>query len=374
MANSEIRRRPRRSDDDPTSTLQYGDRLGRYLITGFAGKGATSYVYQARRQDSFEPVAIKVLHPHLLEDPNKRRRFFNEARLMLRMEHRNVVEFHEILETDGKVGFVMEYIDGMTLDRFLSERVGPVDEENLATLFIDILRGVAHSHEKGVIHRDLKPTNVMITEENGRLCAKILDFGVARFADDDPHPEEREKIIGTAAYISPEEVEDPETVCRSSDLYSLGVMLYEAACGHRPFDDGDPRRLFAAHAEREPPSPRNFNPGLSPAFEEIILKTLQKNPDGRYRSAHEMIDAMEQALRSMLQSRAGVPAVDEMAETTEWSRREADRPNTESDDNEGTYLAMWLQMMFTLLASTGHTGRADDPHHLNRDKPLHPDY
>ena len=369
-SKSNIKRQPRGANDTSAhSTLRYGDRFGRYVITGFAGKGATSYVYRARRQESFESVAIKVLHPHLLEDANKRRKFFNEARLMLRMEHRNVVEFHEIVETDGRVGFVMDYIDGVTLDRFLAERSGPIDEETLAMLFIDVLRGVAHAHEQGVIHRDLKPGNVMITEKNGRLCAKILDFGIARFADQPPHPEERKKILGTAAYISPEEVEDPDAVCTSSDLYSLGVMLYEAACGRRPFHGRDARETLAKHATENPPNPREHNPGLSPAFEAIILKTLDKNPDGRFDSAGEMIDAMEHAVRQMFEARAGMPSIDEMAETTEWSRE------TDDEGDEGQQLSAYflacLQMAFTILASTGHTGKEDDPHHLNRDEPLY---
>jgi len=369
-SKSQIHRSPRSADDSSRSTLRYGDRLERYVINGFAGKGATSHVYRARRQESFESVAVKVLHPHLLEQPNKRRKFFNEARLMLRMDHRNVVQFHEIIETDDHVGFVMDYIDGVTLDRFLAERAGPVDEQTLATLFIDVLRGVAHAHEKGVIHRDLKPGNVMITQnDDGRLCAKILDFGIARFADRPPHPEERQKILGTAAYISPEEVEDPDAVCPSSDLYSLGVMLYEAACGRRPFRGGDPRQTLAAHAEQRPPDPREQNPELSPAFEEVILKTLQKDPEGRFDSAGEMIDAMETAVRRMFETRAGMPSVDEMAETTEWSRDETD----EDDDREAlsAYVLACLRMAFTVLTSTGHTGQEDDPHHLNRDEPLY---
>ena len=166
MASSKIRRNPSR---DLSSTLRYGDKLGKYVVTGFAGKGATSYVYRARRQSSFEPVAIKVLHPHLIAQPDKRRKFFNEARLMLRMEHPNVVEFHEILETDGKVAFVMDYIDGTTLDDFLAEQTGPMDEETLAMLFIDVLRGVAHAHKKGVIHRDLKPANILVADHGDRL-------------------------------------------------------------------------------------------------------------------------------------------------------------------------------------------------------------
>lgn len=375
MAPSTIRRKPSSRTDRNTSTLRYGDRFGRYLITGFAGEGATSYVYRARRGESFDPVAIKVLHPDMVADPEKRRKFFNEARLMLRMDHPNVVEFHEIVETDGMVGFVMEYIDGVTLDRWLRLQQEPIEEQALAGLFIDILRGVAHAHDAGVIHRDLKPANIMITEDQSRFCARILDFGVARFADADPHPDEREKIIGTAAYISPEEVRDPDAVGRSSDIYSLGVILYEAATGQRPFSDDDPRNLLYAHARRTPPNPRDFNPKLSPAFEKIILQTLDKDPDRRPGDAGELIDALEGVIRRMFEANARLPSAEANAQTREWSRTQESgiQQQADADDREDLYryLVLCFQFAFAFLTATGHTGKPDDPHHLNRSDPLH---
>lgn len=244
-----------------------------------------------------------------------------------------------------------------------------MDEQTLASLFVDILRGVAHAHDNGVIHRDLKPTNIMITESESRFSAKILDFGVARFADEKPHREERDKIIGTAAYISPEEVENPDEVGRASDIYSLGVMLYEAATGQRPFGDDDPRRLLHAHARREPPSPRDYNPDLSPAFEEIILTTLQKDPDGRYRDAGEMIDALEGVIRQMFRAPTEASSTETAAETREWSRTVADESEQNGDDALYRYLAACFQFAFAFLTATGHRGGPDDPHHLNRDLP-----
>lgn len=357
-----------------TSTMRYGDRLGRYVVTGFAGKGATSYVYRARRRDSFKPVAIKVLHPHLVANPAKRRQFFAEARLMLRMEHGNIVEFKEIVEEDGHVGFVMEYIDGVTLTQWLKEHAGRVDEATLVTLFIDVLRGVSHAHERGVIHRDLKPGNIMIAEDDrqGRVRAKIIDFGVARPAEEPLRRKDRDKIVGTAAYISPEEVRDPEEVCAASDLYSLGVMLYEAACGRRPFSGGD-RQLLSAHARSRPDSPRKFNPDLSPHLESVILRTLSKHPEGRYESAGEMIDALEESFRRLFEAERRLEPAEAVAETTEWRRsesREGAEPFQAADASEGRapfwYLFSCLQMALTVLVATGHTGREDDPHHLNR--------
>ncbi|MEZ4460049.1 MAG: serine/threonine-protein kinase [bacterium] len=196
--SSVINRTP---DAGPRPTLRYGDRLGRYVINGFAGTGATSFVYRARREDAFEAVAIKVLHPHLLNDAVKRKRFLREAQMMMTMRHANIVRFHEIIEMeDDGLAFVMEYIEGETLESWT--RAGAVDEETLACLFVDLLRGLGQAHRAGIVHRDLKPANVMITENGGRYVAKIIDFGVARFAMAPTEPEDRSKIVGTAAYIS----------------------------------------------------------------------------------------------------------------------------------------------------------------------------
>src|SRR5690554_3581518 len=280
-----------KSSPGPQPTLRYGDQFGDYVITGFAGKGATSFVYQARRGDDFQKVAVKVLHPHLLADPAKRRKFYQEARIMMRMRHANVVNFREILELDGHLAYVMEYIDGPTLEDWMRTRAKSASQLELACLFSDILRGLSHAHRHGVVHRDIKPANILIATHDGRLVAKVIDFGLARFADQPLSAQERSKIAGTAAYISPEEVSDPDSVGQSSDIYSLGVMLYEAACGQRPFAEEDPRALLDAHANHVPQTPREVSPALSPEFENVTLRTRSRRPDSRFDSAPEIIQA-----------------------------------------------------------------------------------
>ena len=276
-------------------TLRYGDQLGPYIITGLAGRGATSFVYRARRIDAQEPVAIKVLHPELVADPRRRLTFYREARIMMRMDHRNVVRFDEILEAQGYLAFVMEYIDGPTLSEWRKAQ-GEVCEVGLACLFMDILRGLKAAHDEGVLHRDMKPGNILITEEQGRAVAKIIDFGVARLEGEPLAERERQKIIGTAAYISPEEVGAPEDVGKASDLYSLGVMLYEVACGNRPFREEEARQLLRAHVRRRPQRPGQLNPALSQSMEAVIMRSLAKRPDARYATAPELMAALEDAL------------------------------------------------------------------------------
>ena len=370
MSKSSIARRPRTTRPEPT--LRYGDKLGRYLVNGFAGVGATSYVYRARILESFEPVAIKVLHPHLLKDDVKRTRFQREAEMMMRFDHPNVVRFHEIVELpDGGLAFVMEYIEGDTLEDWLASDAGKnCDEVTLAGLFVDVLRGLNNAHALGVIHRDLKPANILITEQDGRHVAKIIDFGVARYADQPTPPEDRTKIVGTAAYISPEEVRDPDTVCESSDLYSIGVMMFEAACGQRPFEGKPIRELMDAHAYEEPPRPSAMNPKINPGLEEVIMRTLAKTPSERFDSAPQMIGALEMAIRQAMQMAAQMER-DANTPTTEWTRMSPLQleQSVEQAKEAARFLAFFRQAMmmaFAILMTNGMSGSERDPHHLNR--------
>ncbi len=363
---SQIRRSPNSGASEPPPTLGYGDEFGPYIITGFAGSGATSYVYRARRRDRFEPVAIKVLHPHLVAQPTKRLKFYREARIMMRMQHQNVVRFEEIIEDGTTLAFVMEYIDGPTLEEWRRAHEGQLDEMEIACVFVDILRGVTAAHREGVVHRDLKPANILITEEGGRAVAKIIDFGVARFVDQPLTEQEQSKIVGTAAYISPEEVGDPESVGQISDLYSIGVMLYEAACGRRPFDSMEVGDLLRAHLKSNPDRPREVNPELSRGLEEVILRTLAKNPGGRFASAPEMIGALEQALQQGWMEDVESEEVEATEATIEWSRVAEVEKKRSRSASVGTFLKRCLEAAFILVASPGVGNRVGDSHHLNR--------
>ncbi len=353
---SQIRRKP---DSKPRPTLRYGDRIGDYVINGFAGTGATSFVYRARHSESFEPVAIKVLHPHLVSDPVKRKRFLREARMMMTMNHPNIVSFQEILEIGEQVAFVMEYIEGHTLEEWIGH-FDELEETDLTCLFVDILRGLGHAHRKGIIHRDLKPANMMITNHEGRLVAKIIDFGVARFAHEPLPQEDRTKIVGTAAYISPEEVQDPETVCTASDIYSVGVMMYEAACGRRPYEGMPIRELMDAHVMSTPEAPRAFNPGLTEEFESVIMRAMSKDVDSRYGTAFDVIQALEHSIYAAMMQPAEL--IDE-EQTVQWNR------DSESARNPAQVMAFvqrYIMMAMTIFLATGMRGGTHDPHHLNR--------
>ena len=360
---SHIRRAPAAPASQPQATLSYGQHFGPYVITGFAGSGATSYVYKARRRDRFEPVAIKVLHPHLVADATKRLKFYQEARIMMRMQHPNVARFHEIIEDGDTLAFVMEYIDGHTLEHWRALHSEQLDEATLGCVFVDVLRGLTAAHRQGVVHRDMKPANVMIAQIEGRYTAKIIDFGVARFIEDPLSESERTKIVGTAAYISPEEVVNPDEVCLASDIYSLGVMLYEAACGRRPFEGMEVRELMEAHARHAPDRPRQLNPGLSGGFEAVILRTLEKRPDSRFGSAAEMIGAIEMALQGAYElEQAPVPSAGEGDEpTAEWTRVAAEVAQQSRRRSVGAWLRRCVEAAVSHLSSEP---ARDDPAHF----------
>ena len=361
-----IRRQPTAKRSKPQPTLHYGDTFGECVINGFAGTGATSYVYRARKVDSFDPVAVKVLHPHLLKDHIKRERFLREAQIMLKLQHPNIVRFERIVDDADGLAFVMEYVDGMTLSAWCERYAYDLDESVLACVFVDILRGLSHAHRHGIVHRDLKPGNVMITFQDGRYMAKIIDFGVARMMTSPMSDEEKNRIVGTAAYISPEEVMDPEKVCPASDLYSLGVMLYEASCGRRPFEGMPVRDLLSAHVSSRPESPRALNPNMTPAFESVILRTLQKQPEGRFESAPEMIRALELAIQGVLaMTEAQWDDYDDAEATTEW-HRSVMRVSAASRRPVLDALKRCFGVAVTLFMATGLRGDANDPHYLNR--------
>lgn len=362
-----IRRRPAAGEEKPEATLSYGDEFGPYVITGFAGSGATSYVYRARRRDNFDPVAIKMLHPHLVADPTRKLTFYREARIMMRMDHPNVVRFQEIIEEGDTLAFVMEYVDGPTLDEWRKQRAGDIDEVALANVFVDVLRGVTAAHREGVVHRDMKPGNIMVTEVDGRSVAKIIDFGVARFADQPLTERERSKIVGTAAYISPEEVSKPEKIGRESDLYSIGVMLYEAACGKRPFEKMTARDLLKSHALETPEKPSRVNPDISRSLESVIMQTLHKRPEGRFSSAPEMIGALERALHGG-RKEATASSVDplEAMETTVWRRPSSTTDVASKSGGLGTFFRRCLEAASVLIPATGAEDGRDRSHYLNR--------
>ncbi|MFN3336499.1 MAG: protein kinase domain-containing protein [Thermomicrobium sp.] len=263
---------------------------GRYRLEQPLGTGGMATTYLARDLVLDRPVAVKILRADS-SDAREEARFEREARTAAAVSHPNVVQLYDA-GRDGELRYlVMEWVDGGDLARLIREHAPlPVDEA--VRLVLDVLNGLAAIHRAGIIHRDVKPANVLL-DRHGR--AKLTDFGIARRADE-PTLTGPGNLLGTAPYVAPERIRgQPATA--ASDLYAVGVLLYELLTGRLPFPGQTPDELLAQHLHTVPISPRRWRRDIPPALEQVVLRALAKEPELRYRSAEAMAAALQAARR-----------------------------------------------------------------------------
>jgi Protein kinase domain len=269
-----------------------GRQLASYRIDRVLGRGGMATVYYGWDIKLERPVAIKVIDARYQGDPAYALRFINEARSIATWHHPNIIQVYYADDADGFYYFAMEYVAGLDLGALLDQqdRAGqrlPLPE--VMRIGRAIANGLDYAHARGVIHRDVKPSNVMVAED-GRVV--VMDFGLAMNVAQGTMG----TVFGSPQYFAPEQARSSADVVPQSDLYSLGVMLYEMLTGRLPFDDPDPLTLARQHLQDAPPSPRLFNPSLSPAVEAVLLKALQKAPTDRYQTGQALMAALGQAL------------------------------------------------------------------------------
>ncbi|MDE5564675.1 MAG: protein kinase, partial [Oscillospiraceae bacterium] len=260
---------------------------GRYEITELIGVGGMADVYKATDVVDNKLVAVKILKKEFVENEEYLRRFRNESKAIATLSHPNIVKVYDVGFSDTLQFIVMEYIDGITLKEYIdSEQV--LTWKDSVHFVIQILRALQHAHDRGIVHRDIKPQNIMLFTDG---TIKVMDFGIAKFAREDERTG-GDQAIGTVHYISPEQARGDETD-EKSDIYSVGVMLYEMLTGQKPFDTDNPISVAVMHMQNTPERPRAINPDIPAGLEEIILRAMEKDAENRYQTAADMIKDIE---------------------------------------------------------------------------------
>lgn len=260
---------------------------GRYEITELIGVGGMAEVYKGVDVIDNKPVAIKILKKEYAENEEFLRRFRNESKAIAVLSHPNIVKIYDVGFSDKLQYIVMEYIDGITLKEYIEEEK-VISWKETVHFVIQILRALQHAHDKGIVHRDIKPQNIMMFSDG---TIKVMDFGIAKFAREEGKTA-TDQAIGSVHYISPEQASGSVTDAKS-DIYSVGAMMYEMLSGKKPFDSDNPVAIAVMHMHDIPERPKAVNIDIPDGLEEIVLKAMEKAPEDRYRNTGEMIADIE---------------------------------------------------------------------------------
>ena len=310
-----------------------GHIVGNYKVTEKLGEGGMGAVYKGVDLMLEREVAIKALRPELASQPQVVERFRSEAVTLAKLNHQNIAALYSFFRQGEKFFMVMEFMRGKTLDEIITKS-GPMSYEQAVPLFCYALEGIGYAHRMGIIHRDIKPANMMLTDDG---ILKVMDFGIARVLGT-ARMTRAGNLIGTIEYMSPEQVRGQETDERS-DIYSLGVLLFELLTGRLPFVSENEYELMKMQIEHEAPSPRSINPRIPEAIEQAILKAMAKKSEDRFQSANEFRDELLNAelpeemqdvlktMKSSVSARTSKPPV---------SKSAANNPNAAKETRLGT--------------------------------------
>ena len=277
-----------------------GQVIGNYRVVAELGKGGMGVVYRAEHVQLGRPAALKMLLPQFSSDAAIVQRFFNEARAASGIDHPGIVEIYDFgTHTDGCAYIVMALLKGESLEHRLVS--GPLSPQDGATIIAQVAAALSAAHQRGIVHRDLKPDNIFLVPNEliaGGLQVKILDFGIAKLADEKTagFKTQTGAMMGTPAYMSPEQCMGKADLDHRTDIYSLGCILFQVLCGRPPFtSEQGTGMLIAAHIRDAAPDPRTVNPAVPPALAAIIMRCLEKEPAARFQSAGELRNALVQA-------------------------------------------------------------------------------
>lgn len=259
--------------------VQAGDRIGKYVVDGLLGQGGNGAVYRARDSVLGRAVALKLLKPELVHDATMLGRFRDEAEAMAQLNHPNVLTVFDFVGAGNDWAIVMELVeDGEDLEALLA-RDEPVDVVRALRIVGDAARGLGHAHRRGIVHRDVKPGNILLVRDGDTERAKVSDFGIARLTGRARRT--RDSVtLGTVYYMAPEQAQDSGVDARA-DVYALGATLYRLVTGRAPFVYDSPGAVLTAHVYEAPMSPRVFAPALPREVEDLVMDCLAKRPDER---------------------------------------------------------------------------------------------
>jgi predicted Ser/Thr protein kinase/tetratricopeptide (TPR) repeat protein len=279
-----------------------GENVGPYRIIEQLGQGGMATVHKAYHPALDRYVAIKALHPAFMEDPSFLERFKREARVVAKLDHPNIVPIFDFAEHSGQPYLVMKFVEGKTLKFRLSE-YWPNREEMIAIVEA-VGSALAYAHQRGILHRDIKPSNVLMANDNQVYLA---DFGLARIAEAGQSTLSGDMMLGTPHYISPEQARGERDLDEGTDIYSLGIVLYELAVGRVPFNSDTPFSIIHDHIYTALPVPRQVNPKVPEIVERVLLKSLAKDREDRYRTVGDLVEDFKAAAMGMPTSIDDVP-------------------------------------------------------------------
>jgi len=270
---------------------QYIGKLldNRYELLELIGSGGMARVYKARCHRLNRLVAVKILREELAQDAEFRRRFHDESQAVAMLSHPNIVAVYDVSRSSQLEYIVMELIDGITLKQYMQKKGNKLNWREALHFITQIVRGLGHAHSRGIIHRDIKPHNIMVLRDGS---VKVSDFGIARVASGN-HSTLTQEVLGSVHYISPEQARGGH-IDNRSDLYSAGVVLYEMVTGRLPFEGDTPVSVAIQHINSIPLSPRELDSNIPEALEKITMRAMAPNPSNRYSSADEMLADLEE--------------------------------------------------------------------------------
>jgi serine/threonine protein kinase len=331
--------------------------LGPYIVTDFIGQGGMGQVFKGVHQLMGRECAIKVL-PLTKATPDAITNFTREIRTQAQLDHPNLVRA-EFAGCEGNTHYlVVEYVPGVDL-RKLVRTQGPLSQQQAASVILQAARGLDYAHKRGLVHRDVKPGNILVTSQG---IAKVSDLGLAGFMYDAENDPRAGKIVGTADYLAPEQIRSPSEVSHLVDLYSLGCTLYYSVCGKVPFPGGTARDKARRHCEDTPWHPRRFNAELNEEFVEVIADMMEKDPRARVQSAAEIVARLEQwagdaapiAPRSSIRSPWSAPPLPSGADDEKENLQDTDGGDGSASGAEGSASQL---SQGTSPVATGETAR-----------------